>query len=80
MALLAYIETAEANTVIAAENAAALAAQAAAYNQLIDAGRFMVEIAKIKEDQLAREVEDHRADNWYYRGMIALGLALGFAL
>jgi hypothetical protein len=76
VALLAYVEVAEANTTIASENANALAAQSSAYNQLIEAGQFTVEISRIREDQLARERSDHAADNWYHRAIIALGLAL----
>ena len=74
--LFAYVEAAEANTDIAAENAAALEAQAAAYNSLLQAGQLMVEVARIREDMLAQERAEASQDRLFYRALIVLGAAL----
>lgn len=74
--LIAYRETAEANTIIAAENAAALEAQAAAYNDLIQAGKFMVEIARIRQQQLDVANRQLFIDRQLFRAAVLLGLAL----
>lgn len=78
-ALLAYATTAGGNFDIALENAAALEAQAAAYNQLIEAGKLQRQFTQIREEQLAIERRDHFIDNWVYRAVIGLAL-IGAAL
>jgi len=45
-----------------------------AYNQLIEVGKLQRSFTQIREEQLAREKRDHFIDNWFYRGVIALGL------
>lgn len=78
-ALLAYATAAGGNFDIALENAAALEAQAAAYNQLIEAGKLQRQFTQIREEQLAIERRDHLIDNWVYRAIIGLAL-IGAAL
>ena len=77
--LLEYATVAGGNYDIAVENAAALEAQAAAYNQLIEAGKLQRQFTQIREEQLAISRRDHFVDTWFYRVIIALGL-LGAAL
>lgn len=78
-ALLQYAIVAGGNYDIALENAAALQAQAAAYNQLIEAGKLQRQFTQIREEQLANERQDHMLNNWVHRGIIAL-ILIGAAL
>lgn len=73
--LTQYREAAEANTTIAGENAAGLEAQAAAYNALIQAGKFQAEIAAIRQEMLDQERRQALIDRSVYRAIILVGLA-----
>ena len=73
--IVAYLTASGGNYDIALANAEALERQAAAYNYLIEAGRLQAQFAQIREEQLARERREHAQDNWFHRGLIALGLA-----
>ena len=72
--LLDIVDIGDGNHDIALENAAAASAQAEAYNQLIEVGKLQRQFTQIREEQLARERRDHFVDNWFYRGLIALGI------
>ena len=69
-----YMTIAGGNYTIAQENALALDAMGQAYNQLIEVGKLQRQFTQIREEQLARERRDHFIDNWFYRGLIALGI------
>lgn len=69
-----YAVTSETNFTIAQANAEALEAQSRAYNSLIDAGKMQHQVAQIREELLEIERRDHATDNWFYRGIIALGI------
>ena len=69
-----YTTASEANFEIAKANAAALEAQSRAYNALIDAGKMQRQVAEIRQELLEAERRDHFIDNWFHRGLIALGL------
>ena len=73
-ALEAQHEAAVANHAIATANAQALEAQSRAYNSLIEAGQYQQQIAEIRQELLDIERRNHFVDNWFYRGLIALGL------
>jgi hypothetical protein len=72
--LLDIVDVADGNYTIAQENAAALDAMGQAYNQLIEVGKLQRSFTQIREEQLARERRDHFVDNWFHRGLIALGI------
>lgn len=72
--LLDIVDIGDGNYTIAQENAAAVNAQGEAYNQLIEVGKLQRSFTQIREEQLARERRDHFIDNWFYRGLIALGI------
>ena len=72
--LLDIVDIADGNYAIAMENAAAASAQAEAYNQLIEIGKLQQQFMQIREEQLDRERRDHFVDNWFHRGLIALGI------
>ena len=72
--VLDYMTIAGGNYDIAAENAAALDALSKAYNHLIEAGKLQMQFTQVRDEQLARERRDHEMDNWFYRGLIALGV------
>jgi len=73
-ALEAGHKTSETNYNIAEANATALEAQSRAYNSLIEAGKMQNEVARIRQELLDTERRDHFFDNWFYRGIIVLGL------
>ena len=77
--LTLYVTAAGGNYDIAVANAEALERQSAAYNYLIEAGKLQRQFAQIREEQLAKERQDHIIDNLFHRGIIALGL-IGLAL
>ena len=70
-----YMSVSGGNYTIAKENAAALDDMGAAYNQLIEVGKLQRSFTQIVQAQLEREISDHTFDNWFYRGLIALGIA-----
>lgn len=74
-----YVEMAETNTEVAQLMADGLRKSDAAYDHLVAAGKLEQQLAQIRADLLADEKRAHRYDNWFYRGLIALGL-LGAAL
>ena len=74
-----YVEIAETNTEVAALMASALRQSDQAYDYLLGAGRLEQQLAQIRQDLLEDERRAHKMDNWFYRGIIALGL-IGAAL
>ena len=72
--ILDYMTVAGGNTDIALENAAALESLSKAYNHLIEAGKLQMQFTQVRDEQLQRERREHEMDNWFYRGLIALGL------
>lgn len=72
--LTEYVTVAGGNQTIAQENAAALETQSEAYNTLIDCSRTAHQFGQVREEQLERERRDHFMDNWFHRGLIALGI------
>ena len=73
-ALTAYTITSGGNYEAAKANAEALAAQSAAYNALADCAEAAHQFGQIREEQLVQERRDHFIDNWFHRGLIALGI------
>lgn len=73
-ALVAYTMAAGGNYEVAVANAEALEAQSGAYNELIQCSRIAHQFGQVREEQLAQERRDHFIDNWFHRGLIALGL------
>jgi hypothetical protein len=72
--LLAYTIAAGGNYDVAQENADSLEALSRAYNHLIEAGKMQQQFTQIREEQLQQERRDHFIDNWFHRGLIALGI------
>lgn len=73
-ALVAYTIAAGGNYEVAVANADALEAQSGAYNELIECSRLAHQFGQVREEQLAQERRDHFIDNWFHRGLIALGI------
>jgi hypothetical protein len=73
-ALNAFDGVATENTSIAQANADALRKSDASYDALIEAGKLQSQLAQIRQDLLEQERQAHKADNWFYRGIITLGL------
>lgn len=73
-ALVQYAIVAGGNQDISEHNTAALEGLSRAYNHLIEAGKMQHQFTQIREEQLARERRAHEMDNWFYRGVIALGI------
>ena len=69
-----YMTVSGGNYTIAQENAAAIDTLGQAYNQLIDVGKLQRSFTQIVQEQLEREKRDHFMDNWFHRGLIALGV------
>ncbi len=69
-----YMTVSGGNFTIAQENAAAVDAMGQAYNQLIDVGKLQRSFTQIVQEQLERETRNHFIDNWFHRGLIALGI------
>jgi hypothetical protein len=72
--VLDYMVISGGNYDIALENAAALESLSGAYNHLIEAGKLQMQFTQVRDEQLQRERREHEMDNWFYRGLIALGL------
>lgn len=72
--LVQYTIVAGGNQAIASENAAALESLSRSYNHLIEAGKLQMQFTQVRDEQLQRERREHEMDNWFYRGLIALGL------
>jgi hypothetical protein len=79
LALDAYDIVATGNTGIAQDLAGALNASDESYDALLGAAKIQQELSQIRQDLLERERQAHTMDNWFYRGIIALGL-IGLAL
>ena len=73
-ALVAWSVVAEGNYDIAQANAVSLQHQIDAYNALLEAGKLQQQMSEIREEQLQLERNDHTMDNWFYRGIIAVGI------
>ena len=73
-ALVDYSIVAGGNYDIAVANAAALDTQSEAYNELAECSRLAHQFGQVREEQLERERRDHFVDNWFHRGLIALGI------
>lgn len=73
-ALTRYSVVSGGNYAIAEENAQALEDLSAAYNNLVQAGKNQQVFTQIREQQLIQERRDHFIDNWFHRGLIALGI------
>ena len=75
-----YEVIAEGNTEIAAANAGALRKTEAAYDALVQAGKFQQELAVFREELLEAERRQRSWDKWYYRavlgGLIIVGATL----
>lgn len=74
--LLAYSVAAGGNQEIAQANADALESLSQSYNELLTAGDLQRQFAQVREEQLDRERRDHFIDNWFHRGLIALGILI----
>jgi hypothetical protein len=72
--LLEYTVAAGGNYDIAMANADSLEALSKAYNYLIEAGKLQQQFTQVREEQLQQERRDHFIDNWFHRGLIALGI------
>jgi hypothetical protein len=75
----AHDRVATANTSIAQDNASALRKSDESYDALLGAAKVQQELSQIRKDMLERERQAHTLDNWFYRGIIVLGL-IGVAL
>jgi hypothetical protein len=73
-ALEAFDIVAAGNTDIARGHAEALRKTEAAYDALIEAGKYQQQLAEWREELLHEERKQRTMDKWYYRGLIALGL------
>ncbi len=71
-----YRIASDTNTTIAQENALALEARNESVNALIECSEFSKHWMEIREEMLAAERRAHFIDNWFHRGLIALGLIL----
>jgi len=74
--LLGYEAVAETNTIIAAENAAALDLTEAAYDGLIQAGEMQEEITRFYATELKYEKREHFIDNLINKLLLVLGLGV----
>lgn len=73
-ALVRYTIVAGGNYEVSQANTEALEAQSEAYNELADCAEIVHQFGQVREEQLARERRDHFIDNWFHRGLIALGI------
>jgi len=65
---------AETNKTIAQENALAIEARNEEVNQLIECARYSKIWMEVREDMLDQERKAHQMDNYWHRGVIALGV------
>lgn len=72
--LTRVLVSAETNKRIATENAAALQARNDEVTALIECSKYQKIWMEVREDMLEQEREDHRVDNLWHRGIIALGI------
>lgn len=72
--LVRYTLVAGGNYEVAQANAAALESQSAAYNELSECSKLAHQFGMVREEQLEQERRDHFIDNWFHRGLIALGI------
>jgi len=66
------------NQTVAEQNALALEARNTEVTELIECARYSTIWMEVREDMLEQERRGRSQDNWWYRGLIAVGLA--FAL
>ena len=71
----AYDIVASGNYDQALSTASALRKSDASYDALIEAGKLQSQLAHIRQEMLEQERRAHTMDNWFYRIIIALGLA-----
>ena len=69
-----YEAVAERNTIAAQNYADGLRNSEQYQRELIGAAKVQQELGKIRQRLLEDEREAHKWDNWFYRGVIALGL------
>ncbi len=69
-----FRQAALANEQIANENALALEARNESVNALIECSKYQKIWMEVREDMLEQERHDHAMDNWFYRGVITLGV------
>ncbi len=74
LALDAFDIVATGNTEVAQDLAGALNKSDESYDALLGAAKVQQELSQIRQDLLERERQAHTWDNWFYRGIIALGL------
>ncbi len=75
-ALLRYREAADVNYVIAADAAATINAMQGEINQLVIAGSATERRLERRVEELNQERQQHWRTTWYYRFLIAIGLAV----
>ena len=75
-----YLIVAGGNYDIGVQNEQALEDLSRSYNHLIEAGKLQNQFTQIREEQLARERSQRLQDQWFYRGVIVLGLLAGASL
>ncbi len=63
-----------ANSEVAEQNALALQARNTEITELIECARYSTIWMEVREDMLEQERHDHAMDNWFYRGVITLGV------
>jgi hypothetical protein len=63
-----------ANYDIARANTSALRNTEAAFDQIVQAGKLQQQLSQIRQELLEQERRAHTLDNWYHRGLIALGV------
>jgi len=69
-----YRIASETNKLIAISNAAALQARNNEVIALQECSEHQRVWTEIREEMLQQERQDHFADNWFHRGLIALGI------
>lgn len=65
----------EANANVARLNGEALEARNESINALIECSKYQKVWMEVREDMLEQERKDHALDNFWHRGLIALGVA-----
>ncbi len=77
--LITYMDVADANYDVGVALARALEAESRSFNHLVEAGKMQRQVAVIRQELLDQERQDHRMDNFWYRGLIILiGIGLAY--
>ncbi len=71
-----YEDVADGNYDLAKLNAEISQDSDKAYDAILSAAKRQQEIAMIREEMLEQERRDHFLDNWFHRGLIAIGIAV----